>query len=127
MNLYELFENLKLALHLPEDIELRWLPGKGGKYRGMVSKDGKTIFIFDRDEEEAKETLVHECIELLIVKLAQLIVNPEIARKEKELYEIKEAVVETIRRLITEEEIAKKGFTELVVKELKKIDRSWVE
>ena len=127
MNIYELFENLKLALHLPEDIELRWLPGKGGKYRGMVSKDGKTIFIFDRDEEEAKETLVHECIELLIVKLAQLIVNPEIAREEKELYEIKEAVVETIRRLITEEEIAKKGFTELVVKELKKIDRSWVE
>jgi len=122
MNLYDFFENLKLALHLPEDIELRWLPGKGGKYRGMVSKDCKTIFIFDEDEEAAKETLVHEVIDLLVTRLAIAAQNP-VARSD-ELYDIKEAVVEALRKLMTDEEIVKAGSRHAVIKQLKRLGGS---
>ena len=118
MNIYELFEDLKHALYLPEDTQLKYLPGKGGKYRGMVSRDGKTIFIFDEDEEEAKRTLIHECIELLIVNLAKVIVNPD--ENPKELIKIKEAVVDTIADLISEKSIATRGDINWFVRELKK-------
>jgi len=118
MNIYELFEDLKHALYLPEDTQLKYLPGKGGKYRGMVSRDGKTIFIFDEDEEEAKRTLIHECIELLIVNLAKVIVNPD--ENPKELIKIKEAVVDTIADLISEKSIATRGDINFFVRELKK-------
>jgi len=123
MNLYDFLNRLKQALYLPEENELKWLPRKGGKYRGMVSKDGKTIFIFDKDDEEAKETLNHEAVELLIVRLAQTIVNPEVARDKKELYNLKEAVVEAIRRLIIEEEVIKRGIANEIIKELEKMGR----
>ena len=119
MNLFELFEYLKHALYLPEDTQLRYLPGKGGgKYRGMVSKDGKTIFIFDEDEEEAKRTLIHECIELLIVNLAKVIINPN--ENPKELLLMKEAVVDAIADLISEKSIATRGDINFFVRELKK-------
>ena len=121
MNLYDFFEYLKHALHLPEELELRWLPGKGGKYRGMVSKDCRTIFIFDEDEEDARETAVHEAVEVLIVRLAQLITNPTLAREERELYNLKEAVVEVIRKLVTEEQIVKRGSVNEIVKRLREL------
>jgi hypothetical protein len=126
MNLYEYFEKIKAALHLPEETELRYLPGKGGKYRGLVSKDGRTIFVFDEDEEAAKETLLHEVIDLLVTRLALALRDPEIARSN-ELYSVKEAVVEALRKLITEEEIAKKGAREQIVKELKRLGCEEIE
>ena len=118
MNLFELFEYLKRALYLPEDTQLKYLPGKGAKYRGMVSKDGKTIFIFDEDEEEAKRTLIHECIELLIVNLAKVIVNPD--ENPRELLMMKEAVVDAIADLISEKSIATRGDINWFVRELKR-------
>ncbi len=123
MNLFNFFDYLKQALHLPEETELKWIPTDNCKYRGMVSKDGKTIFIFDPDEEEAKETLIHEAIELLIVRLAQCIVNPEVARSEKELYNLKEAAVEVIRQLITEEAVIKQGSINELIRLLKQAGR----
>ncbi|MCD6542287.1 MAG: hypothetical protein J7K38_03060 [Thermoplasmata archaeon] len=118
MNIYELFEDLKHALYLPEDTQLKYLPGKGGKYRGMVSRDGKTIFIFDEDEEEAKRTLIHECIELLIVNLAKVIVNPN--KSPEELLMMKEVVVDTLTSLISEKALATRGNINWFVRELKK-------
>jgi len=123
MNLYDFLNRLKHALYLPEENELKWLPGKGGKYQGMVSKDGKTIFIFDKDDEEVKETLIHEAVEVLIVRLARTIVNPKVAGDKKELYNLKEAVIETVRRLITEEEVIKRGDANEIIKELEKMGR----
>uniref|UniRef100_A0A7V4KBS6 Uncharacterized protein n=1 Tax=Fervidobacterium pennivorans TaxID=93466 RepID=A0A7V4KBS6_FERPE len=123
MNFYDFFSYLKQALYLPEEIELKWIPTENCKYRGYVTKDSKTIFIFDKNEEEAKKTLIHESIELLIVRLAQCIVNPEIARNNKELYNLKEAVVEVIRQLITEEEVIKKGSMNEIIRLLKEAGR----
>lgn len=112
------FEKLKAALHLPDELELKWLPDSRCCYRGYVAAN--TIFIFDKDEEKAKETLLHEVVDLLVTKLATAIRNPEVARAD-EIYNIKEAVVEALRKLITEEEVIKKGSREQIIKELKRL------
>lgn len=99
---------------------MRWIPSAECKYRGYVSKDGKCIFIFNEDEKSAKETLLHEVVDLLITKLAIAIRDPAVAKSD-EIYNIKEAVVEAIRKLIVEEQVIKKGSREEIIRELKRL------
>lgn len=63
-----------------------------------MSEDRKTTFVFDVEEERAKEILLHEIVELLITDLIM-------ASNEKSFHTLKEAVVEVLRRLISEKEI----------------------
>ena len=114
MSLFDYFEALKSVLHL-HDLELRWLPGKGGKYRGLVSKDLKTIFVFDEDEDDAKETLLHEVIDLLVTQLSLFIL------KGDDNYTTKEVVVETLRKLMNEDTIKRRGLREMIIRELKEL------
>ena len=63
-------------------------------YRGYVS--GNTIYIFDEDLREAKETLLHEIIDLFVTRLSFIIKEPKVARTKQ--YNLKEVVVETLRK-----------------------------
>jgi len=103
----DFFRRLKYALHLPKDTKLHLVPA-ACKYRGVVSKDGKDIFIFDSD----KETLLHETIDLLITKL--------LVYRGGDIYEVKEAVVEIICSLISPEKVVERGSIEEIIDELQK-------
>lgn len=121
MELYDYFNRLKSVLFMLEEVELKWLPGKSNKYRGMVSNDGRTIFVFDTDEGKASETLLHEILSLLIVKMAYSIsadpaVSSDTARMGKEIY-----LVEMLRKFIPPEELAKKDSREQIIQELKRL------
>lgn len=67
--LQSFFYQLKEDLNLPEWLKLTWLPDNSCKYRGVVSGDKKTIFIFDESLREAKETLIHEILDREITSL----------------------------------------------------------
>jgi len=51
-------------------------------YRGYVSQDCSTIFIFDTDEADARETLLHEVIDMLISRVA-------IKSRDEDIYPLK--------------------------------------
>lgn len=67
--LQSFFDQLKKDLNLPEWLKLTWLPDDSCKYRGVVSGDEKTTFIFDKWLREAKETLLHEILDREITSL----------------------------------------------------------
>lgn len=116
MRPHDYFSGLKSVLYMLEEVELNWLPGKSNKYRGIVSNDGKTIFIFDDDEDQANETILHEVLNLLIVKMANSNDNSEITRIGKEIY-----LAEMLRKLVSPEELVNKGSREEIIHELKRL------
>jgi len=94
MKLQAYFNNLKFLFKLPADVKLRWIPDDRCRYRGFVSDDN-TIFIFDTDESRARETLLHEIVDMLITRLAV-----KLANNVKSRYWMKEAVVDTLIRAL---------------------------
>lgn len=114
MDPYDYFYKLKSVLYMLEEVELNWLPGKSNKYRGIVSNDNSTIFIFDSEESQANETQLHEILSLLIVKMAGSEDNYEIASIGKEIY-----LAEMLRKFISPEELVNKESREEVIQGLK--------
>lgn len=119
-DLYTLFYNLKEALHLPEELNLRWIPDNRCKYQGCVSEDHKTIYIFNEDEERAKETLLHEVTELLITDF--VLTGSNITRS-KDLIDLREVIVESLRKLMSEEKVIKEGGQAEILRLLKEAGR----
>jgi hypothetical protein len=69
--LVEELRRLQRLLNHGHDLEVKWIPKvkrieKNGKYRVRGEIIGKTIYIYDEDEEEAIKTLRHEMIEHLL-------------------------------------------------------------
>lgn len=111
MNQY--FEMLKSVFYLPKELKLEWIPDSQCKYRGYVSQDCSTIFIFDVDEADARETLLHEIIDMLVSGVA-------IRSRVEDIYPIKEGVVETLRKLIPVKEVEIEGSRREIIEELEK-------
>jgi len=69
--LFEELRRLQKLLNHGYELEVKWLPKvkrteKNGKYRVCGEIIGKTIYIYDEDEDEAVKTLRHEIIEHLL-------------------------------------------------------------
>jgi hypothetical protein len=95
---------------------VKWAPCDSVKEHGKILQSEKTILIFDRSEEEAWNTLVHEILELKLQPLLSFyrdLVNVLISFIEDHIYREKERLLEvlptdflTVMRLI--EEVKKK-------------------
>jgi|GEM_PF-5997700 hypothetical protein len=127
------FKRLKREFYLPEELQLRWIPDNTCPYRGCVS--GNIIYIFDEDLNQAKETLLHEILDLFVTKLSFIIKEPKIART-RQTYELKEVVVETLRKkmknferplLIDKSQIGQVIGSEIIVFPAKKATKEDVE
>jgi len=69
--LFEELRRLQKLLNHGYDLKVKWLPKvkhmeENGKYRVCGEIIGKTIYVYDEDEEEAVKTLRHEIIEHLL-------------------------------------------------------------
>ncbi len=105
--LHQYFTQLKARYNLPDDIQLNWMPSDECKYHGMTSKDLKSIFIFDEELEQAKKTLKHELLEVLLTSLALVLADSKLSRDER--YQLKERVIDIVQNA---EEMAKWRFFE---------------
>jgi len=115
--LEEYFEILKQALGLPRELKLVVKPQRG-EYLGEVI--GNLVYIYTEDEDEARATLLHELIDVLITSLINY------AKREpepEEIYKVKEAVVETLCRLVDDKQVLTAASTNHVVSILRKIGR----
>lgn len=89
------FRLLKDAFSLPDDMELKWFRDNSCRYKGLVSRDLRTVYIFEEDLEEAKKVLTHEVLDKLVTCLIKSGHKPN-----ESLYYQKEAVVDSIVPLI---------------------------
>ena len=102
--LEEELERLKRVLRLGYELEVRWIPNGNSKLSGEVK--GDFIYIYDRDEELALETLKHEFIDYAISKVIEPykeVTNRLIALINENAYQRKEKLVESLCQLIEKE------------------------
>lgn len=82
-----------------------WNPDPSQKARGKVLPDFKTILIFDENEDDALETLVHESVEIIMKPVFfqyRTMVNQLIEALEKIVYAEKERAIERLTPVILE-------------------------
>lgn len=85
-----------------EALTVRWKPQSHSKISGEVV--GETVYVYERDKQEAINTLKHEFLDYLITrKLVNplvALVNTLIKIKEMEIYNEKERIVTTLSKLV---------------------------
>jgi hypothetical protein len=94
-------ELLKRKLNLGHELTLKWLPGEKEEICGEVK--GDCIYVYEEDEQNARETLKHEFLDYLISKAIepyQKIANKLIGLMNDEAYSRKEKLVEVLSGLI---------------------------
>jgi len=101
-DLEEELARLKRMVPFEEALTVCWTPRSHGKVSGEVV--GNTIYVYDENLREAKNTLKHEYLDCLltrkIVEPLIAMVNTFIKLKEGEIYKEKEQIVSTLLRLI---------------------------
>ena len=93
-------EKLKKKSNFGHELKVVWLPSYDSKLLGEV-KNG-TIYIYERNEDEAIETLRHEFVDYMISQAIEPykdIVNKFIQLLNEETYKKKESVVEALLKL----------------------------
>ena len=100
--LEEELARLKTIVPFEEALAVCWTPLSQSKVSGEVV--GNTIYVYDKDPREAKNTLKHEYLDCLLTrKMVQpliAIVNTLIKLKETEIYQEKEKVVSILSKLV---------------------------
>uniref|UniRef100_A0A6M3M4F1 Uncharacterized protein n=1 Tax=viral metagenome TaxID=1070528 RepID=A0A6M3M4F1_9ZZZZ len=79
--------------------EVLWAPDPTQHSRGQVLPESKTIIINDEEPEAARETLLHEALEIKLrpmLKPYRTLVNALIEWAEGQVYESKEKVIEDL-------------------------------
>jgi len=99
--LQEEFRSLTGKLGL-EGLRLVWIPGASKGIAGEV-RDG-TVFLYEKDQARATETLKHELVDHMItskiVNPLVGLVNALIRSRETEIYQEKEKIVELLSKLV---------------------------
>lgn len=101
--LEEELEKLKQILNLGCNLLVKWVPNEGSKLSGEVKRN--TIYIYERDCEEAVKTLRHEVVDYLVsqpIEPYKKVTNMLIKMVNEDAYRRKEKVVEILTRLIEE-------------------------
>ena len=100
--LEEELARLRNMLPFEETLTVCWTPRSHGKVSGEVV--GNTIYVYDENLREAKNTIKHEYLDCLltrnIVEPLIAMVNTFIKLKEGEIYQEKEKIVSTLSKLI---------------------------
>jgi len=99
--LEEELERLKRKFQMGYELKVVWIPNDNSSLLGEVR--GDKIFIYERDEEKAVETLRHEFLDYAISQVIEPykeITNKLIMLMNEEAYRRKERLVETLRRLV---------------------------
>jgi hypothetical protein len=98
---YELVK-LKNKLQMAYELKAKWLPNGDRKKCGEVI--GKTIFIYEDDEDKALDTLKHEFLDYVISNATEVhykkIINLFIKLFEEEMYERKEKLIEKLLKVL---------------------------
>jgi hypothetical protein len=93
---------LKNRFQIALELQLEWLPGGDSKKSGEVI--GRTIYIYERDESKALDTLRHEFIDYIIsVELEapyKRLINKLISVFEEDMYERKERLIEKLLEVV---------------------------
>ena len=99
--LEEELEKLKHKLQIGYELKVIWIPDDNSNLSGEVR--GNKIFIYERDEEKALETLKHEFLDYAIsqiIKPYKQVANKLIKLINEEAYKKKERLVESLKNLI---------------------------
>lgn len=100
-------DRLKKQANIGYELKVHWQPGhicynkEGRPLRGKVI--GNVILVFDKDLQDAKETLRHEFIEYLIDKAIEPyrnLLNNLMAHFQHEVYQKREECVKALTKLI---------------------------
>jgi hypothetical protein len=93
-------KRLKKSMKLGYELTVLWVPNGNSKLSGEVR--GDRIYIYDKDEEVALETLKHEFIDQAISKVIEPykeVTNRLIAMINEDAYKKKEKLVNALERL----------------------------
>ena len=86
-----------------QNLKLVWVPDLGKGLSGEVRNN--VVYIYEKDESEAIETLKHELIDYLvtskIVKPLVDLVNLLIKSRESDVYREKETIVEVLSKMLS--------------------------
>ena len=86
-----------------QNLKLVWVPDLGKGLSGEVRNN--VVYIYEKDEVEAIETLKHELIDYLvtskIVKPLVDLVNLLIKSRESDVYREKETIVEVLSKMLS--------------------------
>ena len=90
-------ESLKNKFHTCYELKVRWIPNGSEKLSGEVK--GEIIFIYDKEEEFALETLKHEFLDYAISKVIEPyknVINKLIQLINEESYKKKEKLINAL-------------------------------
>lgn len=99
--LEEELERLTRILKLGYELKVLWIPNGNSKLSGEVR--GDCIYIYEENEDEAKETLKHEFLDYAISKVIEpnkKLVNKLISLVNEEAYRKKEMMVERLSHAV---------------------------
>jgi len=110
LKLWFIFDILKIALELPEELGLAWYPGLRNDLEGEV-RDGR-VYIYVEDLDNAVNVLLHEVAEYVINEINRMsyltgAIAAELrdeyvkARLEAQIYAHRECVVDKLVRTLT--------------------------
>jgi len=103
---------LKLGI---DDFRVRWIPEGNPKFsrkRGYVDLKSRTIFIYDRNEDEAWSTFLHELLEIRLRRLTNLyrrFINSLLDILDDEVYRRKEDFLNEIPQILSLVEEARRN------------------
>ncbi|MCP8308878.1 MAG: hypothetical protein H3Z53_11310 [archaeon] len=95
-------ERLKRILQICYELKVRWLPNDNEKLSGEVR--GDVIFIYDKDEEVAINTLRHEFLDYAISQIIEPykeVANRLIMLINEQAYRRKEMFLEILTKLLS--------------------------
>lgn len=88
------FVNLKKRFRSAQELKLEWIPNNGTKSGEVI---GGTVYVYERDETKALETLRHEFIDYIISTELETpykrFINKLISCFEEDMYEKKEHLI----------------------------------
>ena len=99
--LEEELERLKRKLFLGYELKVVWIPDGSEKLSGEVK--GDTIFIYERNEGDAFETLRHEFLDYVVSKVIEPykeVTNKLIVLINEDAYRRKEKLIEKLKGII---------------------------
>jgi len=95
-------ERFKDKFQMAHELKVKWLPNADNKKSGEVLS--RTIYIYEKDEAKALDTLRHEFIDYILnyelIAPYKKLVNKLISLFEEEMYERKERLIEKLLNVI---------------------------
>lgn len=86
-----------------EGWHVHWVPRPSADKRGQVLPESRLILLFDESLEDARDTLLHEILEIKLQPMIQpyrTLVNTLIQWSEDQIYQVKEKAIDDLIPLL---------------------------